>query len=68
MMEIIVREGKYGKEEVFFTILLDTLAKINQNVTIPFATTCNFQSFAARFGSICNYKTKFQLLWSFSQL
>jgi hypothetical protein len=39
-MEITVREGKYGKEEVF-TILLDTLVKINQNVSTLFAITCN---------------------------
>ncbi len=43
------------------------LVKISQNVIIPFTTTCNLQSFGTRFGNICNYKTKFQLFWSFSQ-
>ncbi len=30
-----------------------------------FMSTCNLQLFATRFGNICNYKTKFQLFWSF---
>ncbi len=41
MMEIVVRKGKYGKDEVFFTIVLDTPIEISQNVITPFTTTCN---------------------------
>ncbi len=36
-----------------------SLVEISQNVTISFATTCNLQSFATKFGSIYNYKIKF---------
>jgi len=45
-----------------------TLIEINQNVTIPFTSTCNLYLFATRFGNICNYKTNFQLFSSFSHL
>jgi hypothetical protein len=48
--------------------IVAALLKINQNVPNPFMTTCNLESFATRFGNICNYKPKFQLFWSFSQL
>jgi hypothetical protein len=47
---------------------LPSLVEISQNVTTPFTTTCNLYSFATRFENICNYKTNFQLFWSFSQL
>ncbi len=36
-----------------------SLVEINQNVTTPFTTTCNLQSFATRFANICNFKPKF---------
>jgi hypothetical protein len=46
---------------------LNTIVEISQNVTAPFMTTCDLL-FATTFGSICNYKIKFQLFWSFLQL
>ncbi len=39
------------------------LVEINQDVTSPFMTKCDLQSFATRFGNICKYKTKFQLFF-----
>jgi hypothetical protein len=42
----------------------ESLVEIGKNVTIIFATTCNYQLFATTFRHFCNYF----LCWSYLQL
>ncbi len=69
-MGLLIHQQCFLQQKSLFSlpICMHSLVEISQNVTTPFMTTCDLQSFATRFGNICNYKTKFQLFWSFSQL
>jgi hypothetical protein len=72
MVKKTLLKALISMEIMTFKCLMDmctvTLVEISQNVTSQFTTTCDLYSFATRFENICNYKTNFQLFWSFSQL